>query len=55
MSACHSKGNTGRVNGKKDKTKTPISHEVALSLEAIREKAKSELLVLCVEVGLSRL
>ena len=55
MSAYHSKGNTGRANGKKDATKTPISREVALSPEAIRQKAKDGLLPLCVEVGLNTL
>ena len=55
MSAYHSKGSPGRGNGKADATKTLISREVALSLEAIRQRAKDGLLALCVEVGLNTL
>ena len=55
MSAYHSKVNTGRGNGEADAKKTLISREVALSLEAIRQRAKDGLLALCVEVGLNRL
>ncbi len=55
MSAYHSKSNTGRANAKKDATKTPVSCEVALSLEAIRQRAKKDLLALCVKVGLNML
>ncbi|NLG78576.1 MAG: hypothetical protein GX492_01930 [Firmicutes bacterium] len=46
MSACHEKNKTGRTDRKEDATKTPISCEVALSLEAIRQKAKDGLLAL---------
>ena len=55
MSAYHSKGSPGRGNGKADATKTLISREVALSLEAIRQRAKDGLLALCVGVGLNTL
>jgi len=55
MSAYHSRVNTGRGNGKADATKTVISREVALRLEAIRQRAKDGLLALCVEVGLNTL
>lgn len=55
MSAYHGKSKTGRTDRKEDATKTPISCEVALSLEAIRQRAKDGLLALCAEVGLNKL
>lgn len=55
MSAYHSRVNTERANGKEDAAKTLISREVALNLEAIRQRAKDGLLALCVEVGLNTL
>ncbi|MDI7246909.1 MAG: hypothetical protein QME92_05485 [Bacillota bacterium] len=55
MSAYHRKIKTGRTDRKEDATKTPISREVALSLEAIRQRVKDGLLALCVEVGLNTL
>ncbi|MCR4424687.1 MAG: IS256 family transposase, partial [Firmicutes bacterium] len=55
MSAYRSKGSPERANREEDATKTLISREVALSLEAIRQKAKDGLLALCVEEGLNTL
>lgn len=55
MSAYHKKSKTGRTDRREDAAKTPISREVALSLEAIRQRAKDGLLALCVEVGLNTL
>ena len=51
MSAYHNEGKTGRRDRKENATKAPGSREVALSLEAIRQRAKDGLLALCVEVG----
>lgn len=45
MSACHKKSKTGRTDRKEDATKTPISCEVALSLDAIDQRTKDGLLV----------
>ncbi|HHY33976.1 MAG: hypothetical protein GX492_11455 [Firmicutes bacterium] len=55
MSAYHRKSKTGRTDRKEDATKTPISCEVAVSLEATRQRAKDGLPALCVEVGLNTL
>lgn len=51
MSTYHRKSKTGRTDRKEDATKTPISCEVALSLEAIRQRAKDGLPALCVDRG----
>lgn len=55
MSAYHKRSKTGRTDRKQDATKTPISREVALSPEAVRQRAKDGLLALCVDVGLNTL
>jgi len=55
MSAYHSKGKSGRGTKEERPKGTRISSEVALSLEAIRQRAKEGLLALCVGVGLNTL
>ena len=46
MSSYHKKSKTGRTDRKEAVTKTPISREVPLSLEAIHQRAKDGLLAL---------
>ncbi|MEW6107214.1 MAG: hypothetical protein AB1563_12800 [Bacillota bacterium] len=48
-------GHAGRGNKEEDATKARVPREAALSLEAIRQRAKDGLLVLWVEVGLKTL
>jgi len=53
MSAYHRRSKTGRAAEKEKPKGTPISSEVALSREAIRQRAKEGLLALCVGVRLN--